>query len=87
MTSLAGAPRKRSFKPRAPIAWTGVAYSPDTGVRTFITVPELALRAGVATRKVWEWVAADRVHVVRWGRRTTRITVAEAERFLAAGGW
>jgi hypothetical protein len=90
VTALGGGAKgrpKRVAPPRAPIAWTGVVHPPEMVTRAFITVPELALRAGVPARKAWEWVSAGRVEVVRWGKRTTRIAVAEAERFLAAGGW
>jgi len=38
----------------------------------------------VSNRTIWTWIAAGRLEVVRLTARTTRISVAEVERFLAA---
>jgi excisionase family DNA binding protein len=82
-------PRARASQPQtakacAQIAPTDVTSTPPPVARTHLSVREFGRQIGVSNRTIWTWIAAGRLEVVRLTPRTTRIAVAEVERFLAA---
>ena len=76
--------KPRTPKPCAPVSPTGATSPPPAVARTHVSVREFGRQIGVSNRTIWTWIAAGRLEVVRLTARTTRISVAEVERFLAA---
>ncbi len=50
----------------------------------YLTVAECAERIGVSTRTIWQRIAAAEIGVVRFGRRTVRVSEDELQRFIDA---
>ncbi|HWE96356.1 MAG TPA: helix-turn-helix domain-containing protein [Tepidisphaeraceae bacterium] len=56
--------------------------SPSVGT-TLLTVPQVAARLGISTRKMWRLISQGLIPVVQVGARGTRILEAAVESFIA----
>ena len=52
-------------------------------VQRLLTVPQVAQRLGVSTRKTWRLIAEGQLRAVRIGARGTRISDGEVDTFIA----
>jgi excisionase family DNA binding protein len=60
------------------------AERPETlAVRRLLTIPQVAERLGVSTRKTWRLIAEGQLRTVRVGARGTRVLDGEVDTFIA----
>jgi excisionase family DNA binding protein len=60
------------------------AERPETSaVQRLLTVPQVAERLGVSTRKTWRLIAQGQLRAVRVGARGTRVLDGEVDTFIA----